>query len=148
MMTDMNDDVTLACTDLVGRTGARNFDIGYLHDDVPVEETGWYATAYYQGARISTDGHRSPSTAAMALAERLLGGATCRCREPVTLSDGRPDCRWRLAGKRWEPGCDVPSVRVEGARGDYAAMARALAEQPTPANRRERRTQRKGSARP
>lgn len=126
---NMNSDVIIACADLAGRAGAQHFEIGYLHDDVPVEEAGWYAQVTYRGARITTGEHPSPSGAALALAERLLDGATCRCRRPVDLSDsegviGR--CRWRLVGQRWEPGCDAPSVRVEGPRGDHAAMTRAM----------------------
>lgn len=132
----MNDDVVIACADLVGRAGASEFEIGYLHDDVPAEEAGWYAHAQYRGARITVEDHRSPTGAALALAERLLSGATCRCRQPVTLSDGQPGCRWRLVGQRWEPGCDAPPVRVNGQSGDYAAMQRAMAE---PMNRAERR---------
>lgn len=134
---DMNEDAVIACMDLVGRAGARDFQIGYLHDDVPMEKAGWYATAFYQVARISADDHQSPTLAAMALAERLLRGATCRCREPVTLSDGRAGCRWRLVGAKWEPGCDAPPITIkEGQRGDHAAMQRALAQ---PMNRRDRR---------
>lgn len=132
----INDDVVIACADLVGRAGASGFEIGYLHDDVPAEEAGWYAHAQYRGARITAEDHRSPTGAALALAERLLSGATCRCRQPVTLSDGRPGCRWRLVGQRWEPGCDVAPVRVSAPRGDHAAMVRAMAE---PMNRRDRR---------
>lgn len=133
----MSEDVVVACVDLVGRAGASGFEIGYLHDDVPVAEAGWYAHASYQGTRVIVEDHRSPSGAALALAERLLAGAICRCREPVTLTDGVAGCRWRLAGKRWEPGCDAPTIEVPGGkRGDYAAMQQAVAE---PANRAERR---------
>lgn len=134
----INDDVILACADLVGRAGASEFEIGHLHDDVPVEEAGWYAHAQYQGARIIVDDHRSPTGAALALAERLLSGATCRCGEPVTLSDRQPGCRWRLSGQRWEPGCDAPSVRVR--RGDYVAMVKAMEG---PMNRAARRAAKK-----
>jgi hypothetical protein len=138
----VNDDLVVACADLVGRAGASGFEIGYLHDDVPVEEAGWYAHASYQGARIMVDDHRSPTGAALALAERLLAGATCRCRQPVTLSDSGNGCRWKLVGARWEPGCDAPSITVKGAqRGDHVAMQRALAE---PANRAERRRHKQG----
>ena len=42
-------DAVIACADLVGRTGAKEFQVGYLHDDVPVEQAGWYAHAQYQG---------------------------------------------------------------------------------------------------
>ena len=125
-MSDFYSDTVVACADLVGRAGASGFEIGYLHDDVPVEEAGWYATASYQGARIMAEDHRSPGGAAMALAERLLIGATCRCRQPVALSDVAAGCRWELVGQRWEPGCDAPSVHVKARRGDHAAMRRAL----------------------
>jgi hypothetical protein len=137
-------DIVIACADLVGRSGASDFLIGYLHDDVPVEEAGWYAYAQFRGARITVDDHRSPTDAALALAERLLRGATCRCRRAVTLTDGRDGCRWRLVGQRWEPGCDVAPVRVDGARGDYAAMRRAMAQ---PTNRAGRRKLGKGGRR-
>lgn len=123
----LNEDVVVACADLVGRAGASDFELGYLHDDVPVEEAGWYGVAKYRGARITVEDHRSPTGAAMALAERILAGATCRCRLPVTLSDAAPGCRWRLVGKRWEPGCDEPSISVPGRRGDIAAMQQAFA---------------------
>lgn len=80
----------IACVDLVGRCGAREFEIGYLHDDVPVAQAGWYASAFY----------RAPA------------------------EDG---CRWRRVGKRWEPGCDAPPIEMPaGARGDHAAMNRAM----------------------
>ena len=129
----VNEDIVIACADLVGRAGASEFQIGYLHDDVPVEEAGWYAHAQYKGARIIAQDHRSPTAAALALGERLLRGATCRCTKPVTLSDGAEGCRWQLVGQRWEPGCDEPSISIPGKRGDYAAMAVAMG------NRAERR---------
>lgn len=140
----INDDVVVACADLVNRTGAAGFEIGHLHDDVPVEEAAWYAHAQYLGARITVEDHRSPSGAALALAERLLSGATCRCRKPVTLSDGQTGCRWRLVGRRWESGCQVAPVHVQARRGDLAAMQAAMAQ---PANRADRRAQRKGRRR-
>lgn len=140
----MNSDVVVACADLAARAGARDFEIGHLRDDVPVEEAGWYAIASYQGARIMVDEHRSPSAAALALAERLLDGATCRCRRPVALNDDLPGCRWRLVGQRWEPGCDAPPLTVRDERGDHAAMRTALAQ---PTNRAERRKQKKRNPR-
>lgn len=135
---DMNEDALIACVDLVGRAGASGFDIGYLHDDVPVEQAGWWAAAYYQGARIQVDDHQSPTLAAQALAERLLRGATCRCGQLVALSGGRDGCRWRLVGAKWEPGCDAPAVKVEGRRGDLSAMEAAIG------TRRERRAKQRG----
>ena len=144
MSAGMHEDAVVACADLVGRAGASGFEMGWTCPHVPdgpddhnCPDVTWHAHAQYQGARIMTDEHQSPSTAALALAQRLLDGAKCRCREPVTLSDAQPGCRWQLVGKRWEPGCDVEPVRVDGARGDHAAMVRAMAQ--PPANRAERR---------
>lgn len=102
-------------------------EIGYLHNNVPIENAAWYVVVTYRGHRLITDQHRSPSAAATALAERLLGNAQCRCGQLVTLSDEADGCRWRLVGKRWEPGCDAPKVTVAGVRGDHRAMARAFA---------------------
>jgi hypothetical protein len=138
----MAGDAVEACADLVGRCGASGFEIGYVHEDVPVEEAGWYAHAQYSGARLQVQDHRSPSGAALALAERLLAGGVCKCRKPVTLADDTPGCRWQLMGKRWEPGCDVPAVRVDAARGDLGAMQRAMAT-PPPLSRRDRRRRRR-----
>lgn len=122
----LNGDAVVACADLVGRAGAKGFEIGYLHDDVPFEQAGWYAHAQYRGARLTVEDRRSPSEAALALAERLLNGASCRCGNLVTLNDDGPGCRWQLQGKAWQPGCDAPSVRVDGRRGDLPAMNRAM----------------------
>lgn len=137
----MNTDMVIACVDLVERSGAMQVEIGYLHEGVPSEQAGWYAHCSFQGARITSADHASPSAAALGLSERLLRGATCRCGRRVILADGRPGCRWTLAGKRWEPGCDAPPIRVEGKRGDHAAMERALAERV--GNRAERRGKRR-----
>lgn len=140
MSQHMSEDIIKACAHLVERAGASGFEIGHLHDDVPVEAAAWYAIAFYQGARITVDDHRSPTAAALALAERLLAGATCRCRQPVTLSDTIPGCRWRLVGDRWKPGCKVAPISVQGAnRGDHAAITRALHE----GNRADRRAAKK-----
>jgi hypothetical protein len=124
----MNDDIVIACVDLVGRAGASGFEIGYVHDDVPVEEAGWCATATYLGARLTVDDKASPTEAALGLAQRLLSRASCRCGQLVSLSDSSGGCRWRLVGPRWEPGCDAEPVRIVGQRGDYVAMGRAMAE--------------------
>lgn len=119
-----------ACADLAERAGANEVEFGYVRDDVPVEEAGWYARAHYRGFTLTADDHQSPGAAATALAERLLTGAICRCRQAVTLSPDKPGCVWRLVGATWVPGCDVPSIFMgPGQRGDLAAMQRRL-EQP------------------
>lgn len=128
----MDEDAVIAAVELVGRTGAREMEMGYIHDDVPSEEAGWYAHAQYRGARITAEDHRGPVEAAEALARQLLDGALCtHCRGLVALSDAgamvypgsartdgttwtaeavaevaaRPQCRYRRIGKRWVRGC-------------------------------------------
>jgi hypothetical protein len=124
----------VACADLVGRTGARSFEIGYLHDNVPVDEANWWASAIYRGARIQVDGHIHPAAAATALAVKILTGAKCRCGKLVALSDdgaiafskitmadgsrwsaeqaaAAGQCRWRLIGQQWKPSCPAPEQR-------------------------------------
>lgn len=138
MHSHLNTDAVVACADLAGRAGATDFEIGWVHDDVPAEEAGWYAHVRYRGARLTVDDRRSPSEAALALAERILAGGTCRCGKVVTLADGGSGCRWRLVGKRWESGCDAQSVFVpEGGRGDVAKMRQAIGA--AVANRADRR---------
>jgi hypothetical protein len=119
-------DIVVACADLAGRSGAVEFDLGYVHDDVPVEQAGWYATATFRGAKLLVQDQPSPEAAALALAHRLLRGATCRCHQAVTLNDTTPGCRWRLVGQRWEPGCTASPIRIPTVRGDLAAMRRAF----------------------
>ena len=110
---DFNDDVVIACVDLVGRAGAEGFELGFTEDDPP----RWYAFAMYRGAHVMVEDYPTPTTAALALSERLLRGALCRCRRRVSLSDSRAfagtveGCRWRLVGNRWEPGCDAKPFR-------------------------------------
>src|SRR5258706_5192328 len=116
----------LASTDLVGRTGAKEFQLGYLHDEPPHQ---WYAQAQYKGARIIEENHAGPSEAADALSRRLLTGARCaHCGGLVALSgsgaaadqdpvmaDGTEvsaadvsaagQCRWHRVGPKWVMGC-------------------------------------------
>ena len=121
----------VAAADLVGRTGATGFEIGYLHDDVPPEQAAWYAHAQYRGARITAEDHASPGDAAEALAVQLLTGARCKCgrlvrldadgafafRRPV-MTDGTTwtaelaaaagQCKWTRLGARWDSECGAP----------------------------------------
>lgn len=129
-MIDLDGDAIKACADLVGRTGATDFEIGYLHDDVPVEKAGWYAHAQYRGTRLTVQDQAGPVQAADALCHRILTGGQCfHCKRLVALSDegavafesrlvdGTPwsvkaaakagQCRWRRIGPRWVRGCEV-----------------------------------------
>jgi hypothetical protein len=113
----LDEDAVIACADLAGRTGARQLELGYLHDEAP---HSWYASASYKGARITVENQAGPVEAADAMARRLLDGARCtHCRRKVALSGGGAaawvggaaehmtglSCRWRRMGARWERGC-------------------------------------------
>lgn len=122
-------DAVKACADLVARTGAKSFECGYVNDDVPVADAGWYATAVYKGAKLTEQDKASPAQACDALAARLLTGAQCQhCKGLVALADAgafaygsavlatgqrwdvedaarAPQCRWTRTGARWERGC-------------------------------------------
>lgn len=126
-------DALTACVELVGRSGGRNFEIGYLHDGVPIADAGWWAHAQYQGARIAVEHQPGPGEAASALATKVLTGAKCQCgslvqlfdggatfmgtrERPATLADGTTwsaaeaeaagQCRWVREGPRWVKGCE------------------------------------------
>lgn len=129
---DPDPDVITAATDLTGRCGAKSLEFGHLHDNVPIEQAGWWAKASFGGAVIMVEDKPGPEEALTALAERLLTGAQCqRCGGLVALSDEgamaypdtpRPDgtrwsreeieaagqCRWRREGARWQYGCVHP----------------------------------------
>lgn len=131
-------DILIACVELVGRAGARNLEFGYLHEDAPIAEAGWWATATYRGAKITAENLASPIEAVEALAVRLLTGAMCNhCKGLVALADdaafayfrahlvdgsewnieeqiGRPQCRWRRVGKQWIRGCDGSTPMHKG----------------------------------
>jgi hypothetical protein len=125
----LDEDAVAACADLVGRTGAKQLQIGHVHEGVPVEQAGWFAHAQYRGARITVESHIGPAEAADALSRRLLTGAQCfHCKGLVALSDGGAmaynatlvdgrewtveqaraagQCRWRRLGARWVRGCE------------------------------------------
>lgn len=126
-MSPIDEEVLLAAVELVGITGAKEFQIGWLHDDVPDEDAGWYAHAQFKGARI-TEEAVGPVEAAEGLARRLLTGARCKCGKLVALSDlgaiafdnstmadgtkwtveearRAGQCRWRREGPHWKRGC-------------------------------------------
>jgi hypothetical protein len=127
----IDEDQLIAGVELVGRTGARELQVGYLHEDVPSERAGWYAHAQYRGARITVEDKRGPVEAVEALAERLLTSAVCQhCKGLVSLRpdgalayigghflDGTPiteelvrsmpQCHWRRVGQHWQRGCEM-----------------------------------------
>jgi hypothetical protein len=132
-MTDLDQDALDAAVDLIGRTGAKGFEIGYLHDDVPAAKADWYAQAQYQGARIISENHPGPVEAAEGLARKVLTGAKCtHCHGLIALSDtgatfypgnhlpdgsvftekearSRKQCRYRRVGPKWVRSCQKAS---------------------------------------
>lgn len=116
-----DEDAMDAGLDLIGRTGAKQIEIGWLHDDVPVEKMGWYAHAQYHGTRITAESI-GPVEAIEALARRLLDGGTCAfCGQKVSLGDypGKR-CRWTRHGDRWVRGCEATHTERNQALVDEA----------------------------
>lgn len=109
----LDEDALLAAVELVGRSGATDFEVGYLDDNVPADEARWWAKAQYRGARLQVENHRGPAEAAEALARRVLQGGQCtHCGGRIHLG-GAPRalrrhgrvCAWKREGRRWERGC-------------------------------------------
>lgn len=122
-------DVVIAAIELIGRTGAKDMTFGYLHDDVPIADAGWWAHAQFRGARIMVENQAGPDQAIEALAKKLLTGGKCtHCGGLIALSpfgarffpgarmaDGSefseeqarntPQCLWRRVGQHWVMGC-------------------------------------------
>lgn len=107
--------------DLIGRSGAKQIEIGWLHDGVPVAQMGWYAHAQYHGTRITAESC-GPVEAVEALARRLLAGGTCTfCGLKVALSDHPGKwCRWTRQGAAWVRGCEATHAERNQAIVDEA----------------------------
>ncbi|OZF09846.1 hypothetical protein CH300_00245 [Rhodococcus sp. 15-1154-1] len=105
---EFDQDVLTAAIDLGGRSGATGIEVGYLHDDVPVEKAGWYAFAQFKGARITSEDHVGPVEAAEGLARKILHGAQCtHCKKTVSLGGfSKSRCRWRRMAAKWVRGCE------------------------------------------
>lgn len=120
----IDEDVVIAAADLCARAGAQEFEIGHAGDD----ETDWWCSAKYRGARVTVEHFAMPDKAAEALAVRLLTGAKCGCGKLVRLgfwgavaftkpvmADGKPfpigqaaaagQCQWKREGRTWVSEC-------------------------------------------
>ena len=104
---DLDQDAVVACVDLVARTGAKSFEVGYLDDDVPLEQARWYAQAFLRGARIVAQEKEGPDEACDALARRILRGGRCNhCQKTVALSGTQGVmCVWYRDRDAWVQGC-------------------------------------------
>jgi hypothetical protein len=104
----LDEDALVAGSDLVQRAGAKQLDVGYLDEDVPVHKARWYAKAQFRGAVQIVEDQPGPVEAVEALARLLLEGGRCvACGQTISLTSGRPGpvCRWTRMGARWEAGC-------------------------------------------
>jgi len=104
---DMDTDAFDAGIELIGRAGAKAFEVGYVHENVPVEDAGWYAMAQWNGVKIMVDKRTGPVEAIEALARKVLNGSVCtHCGQPISLSGDREGiCRWTRRGDSWVRGC-------------------------------------------
>ena len=89
-MTDLLDDTDLDIVthtvDAIGRTGASSFEFGFLDDDPPHR---WWASARYEGAKVTCDNQDSPVGAVLGLYAMLAAGGGCTtCRRTVALDEG------------------------------------------------------------
>lgn len=109
----------VAIADLCQRSGARNFEVGYLYDeDDPEFSTRgpcWWAKAQYRGARLFAEDHPDPAAAADHLASLILDGGHCQYCQRATQAAatamgemvparGGP-CVWRRDHDVWLAGC-------------------------------------------
>jgi hypothetical protein len=108
-MVSPNDlDAVIAAVDVVGRSGGKHFEIGYLDDEEPHR---WYATATYQGAKAIGEHPTSPDKAADLFAYKVLHGGQCtHCRRTINVHPSRRhrppgQCVWRRRGDSWIRGC-------------------------------------------
>ena len=69
--------------ELIGRTGAKSFQIRYSDDEEPVV---WFAVALYDDGKAETAASLDPVMAILRLAERLIDGGMCtHCKRPAGL---------------------------------------------------------------
>ena len=109
--------VLTEAVDMIGRTGARAFEVGYhpLFDDDgeeiengPASWWSWWAKATYRGAVIAVDDFPHPVRAAEALAQQVKKDAACaRCGRLIDWGGKRRrHCWWSRVDGRWDPGCE------------------------------------------
>jgi hypothetical protein len=122
---NLDDDAIAAGVALLGRSGAREFEVGYLHDNVPVTEAGWWARVRYPKGRKAVRSHDGrmgsltgtvtilaedkpgPLEAIEDLIGQVLAGGQCTYCHRRVIIDGyrRKWCRWRRVARNWVPGC-------------------------------------------
>jgi hypothetical protein len=104
----------MAAVDLIGRTGASQFKIGYTDDDAP--PVVWYVCALF-GEHWEVTGAQGPLLALFRMLEALIDGGECQhCHRPTgfeqsTDTDPMPlnelVCwyQWDPSTKKYARGC-------------------------------------------
>jgi len=90
-MSGPDDPKFLAAVDMIGRTGAQTFRIGYSDEDDGPPVVVWYAVAQWVGDRAEAAGALDPLTAVLRLAEQVIDGGECtHCHRPTILDTADP----------------------------------------------------------
>lgn len=95
----------LAAVDLIGRTGAHSFEVGYDDDHTP---TTWWATARYRGRVLFVDEEPDPLHAVDELLRRIVNGGRCtHCNRTTTVGPSPIPfkCAYVITAGRYEPAC-------------------------------------------
>jgi hypothetical protein len=131
-------DAVFAAVEVCRRSGATDFEVGYLDDTVDARDARWWARANYGGDRLLVEEQPGADIAATGLARRVLDGGRCGCGLTIVTRDtvidrARNDnlrpatdrCLWERHGRHWIPGCV-----------DYAAEVHRLEHDPKTPPRR------------
>jgi hypothetical protein len=94
----------LADIDLIGRTGARNLELGYEGSE---SAPRWFAQVSYQDELVSITDKGGVEEAVHLLVRRLVSGGICTWCHGVARLDGdeAPGCRYVIVNGRYERGC-------------------------------------------
>ena len=83
-----------AAVKLLGRTGARSFDMRWCGtgDDAEQPPIAWVALVEYSASRFECAAAPDPETAVLRLCERVIDGGECtHCHRPTGFDDGADD---------------------------------------------------------
>ena len=97
-------DFVVAAVDQIGRSGATEFECGWLEDD----GTRSWATARYRGTRIMVDEQPDIVTAIGELLGKVLFGAECQfCHRTIPFG-----CQRVQVGRRFVAQCTMDKEKV------------------------------------
>lgn len=81
----------IAGVDLIRRTGAKDFRVGYS-DPEDGEPVVWYACSIYPGGQSEAAAAMDPEKAVLRLCEELIDGGTCaHCNKPTVFEENFED---------------------------------------------------------